>query len=194
MEWTANEFGGILLKFDDGNIAINGGGSLQAVETAYIVDNKPPRAVFLTCEHYHRSHNVDRFCLKYNLPLYVSYLCAERLNLEGINTHFFDVPGSNFYAKFGFWMTSFPVRYDSIDPFFMIFNDGSGNYGFVFDGKVSPEMSKYLLDCDEIILQNIQNVDAESDLILDRRIGSVYNSQKELNEILSCYTGKIFYL
>ena len=194
MKWYVNDFGGMLLKCDYGNIAVNGGCALETMENAYIINGDLPKALFLTCEHYHRSRNVDRFCLRHNIPLYVSYLCAERLNLEGINTHFFDVPGSNFYAKFGFWMTSFPVRYDSIDPFFMIFNDGSGNYGFVFDGKVSPEMSKYLLDCDEIILQNIQNVDAESDLILDRRIGSVYNSQKELNEILSCYTGKIFYL
>ena len=76
MEWQSNSFGGILLELENGNIAVNGGGTLSDMEAAYIVNGQAPLVMIVTCEHHHRSHNIDRFCLKHNVPLITTTLCA----------------------------------------------------------------------------------------------------------------------
>ena len=94
MKYQSNGFGGILLQLESGNIAVNGGGTLAEMEHAYIVDGKTPLAMIVTCEHHQRSHNADRFCLKYDVPLITTHLCAERLFLDGIKTHLLSVSES----------------------------------------------------------------------------------------------------
>ena len=194
MKWQSNSFGGILLESVCGNIAINGGGTLADMEHAYILDGKAPLAMIVTCEHHHRSHNADRFCLKHNVPLIATTLCADRLLLEGISTHLLTVPESRLFVKLGFGISLIPVRYDSVDPFFFTISDGNGQIGIVPDGKIYPDLAKYLLDCDTVILGNRLHIPDNAPSALARRLKSVYNTQDELDEIFKNYNGEIVYI
>lgn len=194
MKYQSNDFGGVLLEATCGNIAVNGGGTLAEMEHAYIVDGKRPLAMIVTCEHHQRSHNIDRFCLKHNVPLITTHLCAERLFLEGIKTHFLSVSESRLFVKYGFGISLLPVRYDSGDPFCLTIQDGENQIGFVPDGKIFPSMAKYLLDCDAVILGNRLHIPDNAPSALARRLKSVYNTQDELDEIFKNYNGEIVYI
>jgi hypothetical protein len=194
MKFHSNYFGGILLETNCGNIAVNGGGALADMENSYIVDNKVPIAMLVTSEHHHRSHNVDRFCLKHNVPLIATTLCADRLLLEGISTYLLTVPESRFFVKFGFGISLIPVRYDSLEPFYFTLLDGKNLVGIVPDGKIFPALAKYLLDCDTVILANRLNIPENAPSALERRLKSVYNTQAEIDNIFKDYQGKIIYI
>ena len=194
MKYQSNDFGGILLQQESGNIAVNGGGTLADMERAYIVDGKAPLTMIVTCEHHHRSHNVDRFCLKYNVPLITTTLCADRLSLEGVNTTFLTVPENRFFIKYDFGISLIPVRYDSVEPFCFTLHDGKNVVGIVPDGKIFPDLAKYLLDCDTVILENRLHIPDNAPSALERRLKSVYNTQNELDEIFKNYDGEIVYI
>ena len=194
MKYQSNDFGGVLLEATCGNIAVNGGGTLAEMEHAYIVNGKRPLAMIVTCEHHQRSHNADRFCLKHNVPLITTHLCAERLFLEGIKTHFLSVSESRLFVKYGFGISLLPVRYDSGDPFCLTVQDGENQIGVVPDGKIFPSMAKYLLDCDTVILGNRLHIPDNAPSALARRLKSVYNTQDELDEIFKNYNGEIVYI
>ena len=194
MKYQSNDFGGVLLEATCGNIAVNGGGTLAEMEHAYIVDGKRPLAMIVTCEHHQRSHNIDRFCLKYDVPLITTHLCAERLFLEGIKTHFLSVSESRLFVKYGFGISLLPVRYDSGDPFCLTIQDGENQIGVVPDGKIFPDLAKYLFDCDTVILGNRLHIPDNAPSALARRLKSVYNTQNELDEIFKNYNGEIVYI
>lgn len=194
MKYQSNDFGGILLQQESGNIAVNGGGTLAEMEDSYVVNGKRPLAMIVTCEHHQRSHNIDRFCLKHNVPLITTHLCAERLFLEGIKTHFLSVSESRLFVKYGFGISLLPVRYDSGDPFCLTVQDGENQIGVVPDGKIFPSMAKYLLDCDTVILGNRLHIPDNAPSALARRLKSVYNTQDELDEIFKNYNGEIVYI
>ncbi|MBO7329236.1 MAG: hypothetical protein J6W00_10755 [Lentisphaeria bacterium] len=194
MKWRSNSFGGILLELENGNIAVNGGGTLADMEDAYIVNGEVPMAMIVTCEHHQRSHNVDRFCLKHNVPLITTTLCAERLSLEGVNVTLLTVPESKLFVKLGFGISLVPVRYDSVESFFLTINDGNEQIGIVPDGKIYPDLAKYLFDCDTVILGNRLNIPDNAPSALARRLQSVYNTQEELDEIFKNYDGKFYYI
>ena len=194
MKYQSNSFGGILLQLESGNIAVNGGGTLAEMEHAYIVDGNAPLAMIVTCEHHQRSHNADRFCLKYDVPLITTHLCAERLLLEGVKTHLLSVTESRLFVKSGFGISLIPVRYDSVEPFGFTLHDGENQIGFVPDGKIFPSMAKYLFDCDTLILGNRLHIPDNAPSALARRLKSVYNTQSELNEIFKNYTGEVVYI
>ena len=194
MESQGNSFGGTLLILECGNIAVNGGGTLANMEEAYIIDGEVPLAMIVTCEHHHRSHNVDRFCLKHNVPLITTTLCANQLALEGVNTTLLTVPESKLFVKLGFGISLIPVRYDSVEPFFLTINDGNEQIGIVPDGKIYPDLAKYLFDCDTVILGNRLNVPDNAPSALARRLQSVYNTWDELDEIFKDFTGELCYI
>ena len=194
MKWRSNSFGGVLLETVCGNIAVNGGGTLADMERAYIVDGKVPMAMIVTCEHHHRSHNADRFCLKHNVPLMTTTLCADRLLLEGVTTHLLTVPESRLFVKLGLGVSLIPVRYDSVEPFCFTLHDSKNQIGIVPDGKIFPDLAKYLFDCDTVILGNRLNIPANTPSALERRLKSVYNTQGELDEIFRDYTGELVYI
>ena len=194
MKWRSNSFGGILLELENGNIAVNGGGTLADMEEAYIVDGKAPMAMIVTCEHHQRSHNADRFCLKHNVPLIATTLCANQLALEGISVTLLTVPESKLFVKLCFGISLTPVRYDSVEPFFLTINDGNEQIGIVPDGKIYPDLAKYLFDCDTVILGNRLNIPDNAQSALARRLKSVYNTQEELDEIFKNYDGELYYI
>ena len=194
MEFQGNSFGGTLLILECGNIAVNGGGTLADMEEAYIVDGEEPMAMIVTCEHHHRSHNADRFCLKHNVSLIATTLCADRLLLEGVTTHLLTVPESRLFVKLGLGVSLIPVRYDSVEPFCFTLHDGKNLIGVVPDGKIFPELAKYLFDCDTVILGNRLHIPEKASSALERRLKSVYNTQSELDEIFKDYTGELVYI
>ena len=195
MEFQGNSFGGTLLILECGNIAVNGGGTLADMEKAYIVDGEEPMAMLVTCEHHHRSHNVDRFCLKHNVPLITTTLCANQLELEGVNVILLTVPESKLFVKLGFGISLTPVRYDSAEPFFLTINDGNEQIGIVPDGKIYPDLAKYLFDCDTVILCTPLDIpDNAAPSALARRLQSVYNTWNELDDIFKNYEGDICYI
>ena len=83
VKWNSNDFGGILLECGSGYIAVNGGAPLAELEKFYLPEGKPPAMMIATCKHYHRSWNVDRFCLKHHVPLVMAELAAQQINTEG---------------------------------------------------------------------------------------------------------------
>ena len=194
MKWTANSFGGILLETECSNIAVNGGGTIAEMERAYIINGKLPAAIIVTCEHHHRSRNVDRFCLKHNVTLITTLLCGERLLLEGVRTMFMSVPESRLFVKLGVGISLIPVRYDSMDPFGLMVNDGGNLVGFVPDGKIYPAMTKYFLDCDVLLLGNRLRIPVNAVSALERRLKSVYNTQDELDSLFKNYSGELVYI
>ena len=194
MKFQSNDFGGILLETACGNIAVNGGGILADMEKSYIVDGKVPAALIVTCEHHHRSHNTDRFCLKHNVPMITTTLCAERLFLEGVATHLLTVPENKLFVKSGWGISLIPVRYDSLEPFCFTLHDGENQIGIVSDGKIFPDLAKYLFDCDTVILGNRLHIPENAPSALEQRLKSVYNTPSELDEIFKDYTGEIVYI
>ena len=194
MKYQSNSFGGILLQLESGNIAVNGGGTLAEMEHAYIVDGNAPLAMIVTCEHHQRSHNIDRFCLKHNVPLMTTTLCADRLLLEGVTTHLLTVPESRLFVKLGLGVSLIPVRYDSVEPFCFTLHDSKNQIGIVPDGKIFPDLAKYLFDCDTVILGNRLHIPDNASSALARRLKSVYNTQDELDEIFKNYTGEVVYI
>lgn len=194
MKWQSNDFGGILLELEGGNIAVNGGGRLADMEKAYIIDGKAPLAMIVTCEHHQRALNADRFCLKYNVPLLTAPLCADRLNLEGVKTIFLNVPENKLFVKLGLGIGLTPVYYDSAEPFFLTICCDGCYLGIVPDGKIYPELAKYLFDCDKVILGNRLRISDDASSALETRLKSVYNTQAELDEIFKNYEGEVIYI
>ena len=194
MEFQGNSFGGTLLILECGNIAVNGGGTLADMEKAYIIDGEEPMAMIVSCEHHHRSHNVDRFCLKHNVPLITTTLCANQLALEGVKVILLTVPESKLFVKSGFGISLTPVQYDSAEPFFLTVNDGHEQIGIVPDGKIFPDLAKYLFDCDTVILGNCLEIHGNAPSALARRLQSVYNTWEELDEIFKNYDGELYYI
>ncbi len=191
MKWTCNSFRGILLETDCGNVAVNGGGTLDELEQAYIIDGKVPVAMILTCEHYHRSHNVNHFCRKHNVLLITTSRCAQHLDSDGVRTGLLESSGKRLFLKLGLGISFIPVRYDSVDPFCFMVHDAIDILGVVPDGRLFPDTLKYLFDCDTIILGNELHVPESAPAAMKRRLKSVYNTRAEISEMFKDFDGKV---
>ena len=183
MKYQINEFGGILLEIENGNIAINSGTSVAALEKAYIINGKTPAAMIVTCEHSHRSKNAVEFCVKHHISLLCTKYCAEVLKLEAEKNSWYDLRNDKTRQKYGLKASLLPVKYDSIDPFVLKISDGDMQYVFVFDGKITPENAEAIFSCDKIILQNIRSQTSCNPVSLNKRIASVYNTKEEIEAL-----------
>ena len=183
MKYQINEFGGILLEIENGNIAINSGTSVDALEKAYIINGKTPAAMIVTCEHSHRSKNAVEFCVKHHIPLLCTKYCAEALKLETEKISWYDLRNDKTWQKYGLKASLLPVKYDSIDPFVLKISDDNMQYAFVFDGKITPENAEAIFSCNKIILQNIRSQTSCNPVSLNKRIASVYNTKEEIEAL-----------
>ena len=183
MKYQINEFGGILLEIENGNIAINSGTSVAALEKAYIINGKTPAAMIVTCEHSHRSKNAVEFCVKHHISLLCTKYCAEVLKMEAEKNSWYDLRNDKTRQKYGLKASLLPVKYDSIDPFVLKISDGDMQYVFVFDGKITPENAEAIFSCDKIILQNIRSQTSCNPVSLNKRIASVYNTKEEIEAL-----------
>ena len=191
MKWICNSFCGFLLETDCGNIAVNGGGTLEELEQAYIIDGKVPVAMIVTCEHHHRSHNVNHFCRKHNVQLITTPHCAQCLFLDGVKTCLLESSGRRLFVKLGLGISFIPVRYDSVDPFGFMIHDGTGILGIIPDGRLFSDTLKYLFDCDTVILENELRVSENASAALRRRLKSVCNTRGEICEMFKGFEGQV---
>ena len=191
MKWNRNSFGGFLLETSTTGIAVNGGGSLAEMERAYIVGGKKPRALILTSEHLHRSGNVVNFCRKHHVPLITTPGCAQRLPLEGIDTLLLGSSDCKLFLRLGIGIAFMPVRYDSIEPFCFMIQDDKDILGIIPDGRILPGSVPHLLECDVLLLDNVQRIPEKAPSALKLRLKSVYNTRREIGEIFKDFTGKV---
>ena len=188
MNITINSFGGVLVETSKGNFAINGGGSLEEMEKAYLRPDRPLTALILTSEHLERSRNAVPFAQKHHIPILASFIMQCKMRLHALPVIYCFPPAEvDLYGvKIGFHH----IRYDSIDPVFLTMEDDE-KIGIVIDGKLDKESAEKLMDCRRILLCNKGNLHDSMPSALRRRILSVYNTPEELNELFRNYEGEI---
>ena len=188
MNITINSFGGVLVETSKGNFAVNGGGSLEEMEKAYLRPDRPLAALILTSEHLDRSRNVELFAQKHHIPILASFIMQCKMRLQKLPLFYCFPPiVMNLYGvKIGFHH----IRYDSIDPVFLTMEDDE-KIGIVIDGKLDKESAEKLMDCRRILLRNKGNLHDSMPSALRRRILSVYNTAEEQNSLFRNYEGEI---
>ena len=188
MDITLNAFGGVLVTSRKGNFAVNGGGSLEDMEKAYLQPDHPLTALILTSEHLNRSRNAALFAQKHHIPILGSFImqCKMRLQKLPLIYCFPPVELDLYGVKIGFHH----IRYDSIDPVFLTLEDDE-KVGIVIDGKLNRENTEKLMDCRRIILCNEAKVQDAMPSVLQRRLLSVYNTPEEISELFQNYGGEI---
>ena len=188
MNITINSFGGVLVETAKGNFAINGGGSTEEMEKAYLQPDLPLTALILTSEHLDRSRNAELFAQKHHIPILASFITQCKMRLQKLPLIYcFPPPVIDLYGvKIGFHH----IRYDSIDPVFLTIEDEE-KIGIVIDGKLDREIAEKLMDCNRVLLLNEVKLQDSMPSALRRRILSMYNTAEELKELFRDYKGEI---
>ena len=188
MNITINSFGGVLITSAKGNFAVNGGGTMEEMELAYLQPNHPLTALILTSEHLERSRNAALFAKKHHVPILGSFLMQCKMRLQKLPLLYCFPPAEiDLYGvKIGFHH----IRYDSIDPVFLTLEDDE-KIGLVIDGKLEKESAAKLMDCRRIVLCNEAKLQASMPSALGRRKLSVYNTAEEITELFQNYGGEI---
>ena len=139
MNITANSFGGVLVDTSKGAFAVNGGGSLEEMEKAYLQPEHPLTALVLTSEHIERSRNVELFSRKHHIPILASFIMQCKMRLHDLPVIYCFPPAEvNLYGvKIGLHH----IRYDSIDPVFLTIEDEEKT-GIVIDGKLDRKSAE----------------------------------------------------
>ena len=121
MNVTINSFGGVLVNSGKGNFAINGGGTMEEMEQAYLLPERPLTALILTSEHLDRSRNAALFAQKHHIPILASFIMQCKMRLQKLPLLYCFPPAEiDLYGvKIGFHH----IRYDSIDPVFLTEED-----------------------------------------------------------------------
>ena len=188
MNITINTFGGVLVETSKGNFAINGGGSLEEMEKAYLVPDHPLTALILTSEHLDRSRNAVSFAQKHHIPVLASFITQCKMRLHDLPLIYCFPPAE--VDLYGVKIGLHHIRYDSIDPVFLTIEDEEKT-GIVIDGKLNRETAEKLMDCRRILLCNEVKLHDLMPSTLQRRILSVYNTAEEQKELFKNYKGEI---
>ena len=188
MNITTSSFGGVLVNTSKGAFAVNGGGTLEEMEKAYLSEDCPLTALILTSEHLDRSRNVELFAQKHHIPILASFIMQCEMRLQKLPLFYCFPPTviDLYGVKIGFHH----IRYDSIDPVFLTMEDDE-KIGIVIDGKLDKESAEKLMDCRRILLRNKGNLHDSMPSALRRRILSVYNTAEEITELFQNYGGEI---
>ena len=188
MNISMNSFGGVLVTSEKGNFAVNGGGSLEEMEKAYLQPEHPLTALILTSEHLDRSRNAVPFAQKHHIPILASFITQCKMRLHALPVIYCFPPAEvNLYGvKIGLHH----IRYDSIDPVFLTIEDEEKT-GIVIDGKLDRKSAEKLMDCRRILLCNEVKLHDPMPSALRRRILSVYNTSEEQKELFKNYKGEI---
>ena len=188
MNITINTFGGVLVETSKGNFAVNGGGSLEEMEKAYLQPEHPLTALILTSEHLDRSRNAVPFAQKHHIPILASFIMQCKMRLHALPVIYCFPPAE--VDLYGVKIGLHHIRYDSIDPVFLTIEDEEKT-GIVIDGKLDRETAEKLMDCRRILLCNEVKLHDPMPSALRRRILSVYNTAEELKELFKNYKGEI---
>ena len=178
----------MLVDTSKGAFAVNGGGSLEEMEKAYLQPEHPLTALVLTSEHIERSRNVELFSRKHHIPILASFILQCKMRLQKLPLFYCFPP--TVMDLYGVKIGLHHIRYDSIDPVFLTIED-DGKIGIVIDGKLDRETAGKLMDCRRILLCNEAKLRDSMPSAQRRRILSVYNTQEELNELFRNYKGEI---
>ena len=188
MNITMNSFGGVLVETSKGNFAVNGGGSLEEMEKAYLQPGHPLTALILTSEHLDRSRNAALFAQKHHIPILASFITQCKMRLHDLPVIYCFPPAE--VDLYGVKIGLHHIRYDSIDPVFLTIEDEEKT-GIVIDGKLDRETAEKLMDCRRILLCNEVKLQNHMRSALRRRVLSVYNTAEELKELFRNYKGEI---
>ena len=188
MNITVNTFGGVLVGTSKGNFAINGGGTLEEMEKAYLQPDHPLTALILTSEHLDRSRNAELFARKHHIPILASFIMQCKMRLHDLPLIYCFPPTE--VDLYGVKIGLHHIRYDSIDPVFLTIEDEEKT-GIVIDGKLDRETAEKLMDCRRILLCNEVKLQGPMPSALCRRVLSVYNTSEELKELFKNYKGEI---
>lgn len=190
MNLTVNQFGGVLIESPQGNLAVNGGGTLEEMEKAYLHKDVPLIGLVLTSEHINRSRNVERFARKHHIPILSSFIVQCSMKIHDVPVLYCFPPAEiNLY---GVKIRMLHIRYDSIDPVYLIV-EADGKAGIVIDGKLNETSAGPLMNCDNLVLLNRCAVRDSMPMQLIRRLQSVYNSEQELRSLFCNFHGKAIY-
>jgi hypothetical protein len=174
-------FGGFLLHTSHGNFAVNAGGSMEAMEIHYRLREQPLRGLILTSEHIHRSRNAAEFANRFNIPVLISAATWAVLGQHFERPVLFSPPGAVVFealsVEFHF------LRYDSIDPVYLIVRDREKTIGIIPDGKLTGRTAEPLRHCSAVCLPRgllpLPGIPAA----LQRRLQSVTNNAEEINRL-----------
>ena len=190
MNLTVNQFGGVLIESPQGNLDVNGGGTLEELERAYLYKDMPLIGLVLTSEHINRSRNVELFAKKHHIPVLSSFIVQCSMKIHDVPVLYCFPPAEiNLY---GVKIRMFHIRYDSIDPVYLIV-EADGKAGIVIDGKLNETSAEPLMNCDNLVLLNRCAVRGSMPMQLIRRLQSVYNSEQELRSLFCNFHGNAIY-
>ncbi len=178
MNLKIQPFGGILLYTSQGRFAVNGGGSIEAMERGYQIDEQPLRGMILTSEHIPMSRNVAAFANKHKIPLLVPLVTWAALG-EHVDRPVPVFP-SNTIAFEGLEVEFHFLRGDALEPVYLIVRDGARSLGIVPDGKLSEHTVAPLRQCDTLCLAVRPARLPGFPAVLRREIESVTNTQEEI--------------
>ncbi len=181
MNIEKTSFGGLLLHTPHGNFAVNAGGSMEDMETGFRLREQPLRGLILTSEHVHRSRHAAAFANRFGIPVLISTatwaVLGEHLNRPVL----FSPPGTvdfeGLSVEFRF------LRYDSIDPVYLIVRDRENTIGIVPDGKLTVRTAEPLRHCDALCLDNRPYLLPGIPSSLKRRLLSVTNTAEEIDRL-----------
>ena len=178
MDFKILSFGGLLLHTSHGRFAVNGGGSVEAMERGYMLREQPLRGMILTSEHIHRSRNAAAFANKHKIPLLTPLVTWAELG-EHVDRPVLVCPPCTTVFE-GLEVEFHFLRSDALDPVYLIVRDGERSLGIVPDGKLSEHTAAPLRQCDALCLDACPTRLPGIPAALHRRIESVTNTQEEI--------------
>ena len=180
MNLEKTSFGGLLLHTSLGNFAVNGGGSIKDMEIGCRLSEQPLRGLILTSEHIHRSRNAAEFANRFGIPVLVSTATWAMLGEKINRPVLFSPPGTAVFE--GLSVESHFLRYDSIDPIYLIIRDGENSIGIVPDGKLTERSAEPLRKCNTVCLERRPSLDAFPSA-LRKRLQSITNTAEEIDRL-----------
>ena len=191
MDYTITDFCGVLLRTRNGNFAVNGGELPAALAAAYLRSGEPLRAIILTDEELSRKRGAAIFAEEHGVPLIASLLvtafCRD-LTAGGRRPITFLAPDVVELA--GARLEFHLLSGDTIDPVFLIVEADGRRLGIVPNGRLDADSVAPLLECDEVLLGNRLELPDGAPSALARRLRSVSNTDRELDELFRGYGGK----
>ena len=185
-------FGGVLIETARGKLAVNGGGAPDELDGFYLADARPPVAIVLTTEHIHRSRGVGEFAARHGIPLVGSLLAFARLRLQSPER--WEILPPQQLAIGGIVLDTYPIRYDSEDPFALTISVNGETLGVVTDGRLeardAPLLAK-LRSCNKLWFANKLDRPPEIPKALLRRYRGNCNTSGELAELFRDYRGEL---
>lgn len=154
MNIEVTSFGGLLLHTSRGDFAVNGGGSLEALELAYLASGEPPRGIILTSEHPRHSRNISAFANMHRIPVLITLRTWAALR-EHFRKPVLSWPlRTNEFA--GLAIEYHFLCSDSREPTYLTLRDGEDTLGIVPDGRITPDSAPPLLECRTLFFDNLR--------------------------------------